>query len=212
MGKAVNWVFGLVALIALGAGVFLQQYKPAPTPPRSALVYPVPKQLAPFQLTDQNGQVFDQQRLKGKWSLLFAGYTFCPDICPTTLLQLKRAHQQVGLQDQLQVVLVSVDPKRDTQQKLKQYMDYFNPEFVAVRGEHPQLYPLTQQLGLVYAMNGDDPEDYQVDHSAAVALINPQGQLVALLKPKDFKPGELAMVKADDVAHDVGVLIEAASL
>ncbi|GLS83495.1 SCO family protein [Paraferrimonas haliotis] len=202
-----------VAILALLAGMFVNQSIINPEPsldkqaPISALVYPTPRQLTGFELTDQHGQRFTPESLKGKWSLLFAGYTSCPDVCPTTLIQLKSAHKQLAMGDDLQVVLVSVDPKRDHQQKLKQYIDYFNPSFSAIRGDHPQLYPLTQQLGLVYSMSGDDPDNYLVDHSAAVALINPQGQLAALLKPKPQQPGKIAMVRGDDVAQDVALII-----
>src|SRR5260370_22969888 len=105
-------------------------------PDQVMTLLPEPKQLTDFAFTDHENRVFDLSRLKGKWSFLFFGYTHCPDVCPTTLATLARAHENMakskaGAED-VQFVFISVDPNRDTAGKLRQYLTYFDASFPCV--------------------------------------------------------------------------------
>src|SRR5258708_16059500 len=121
---------------------------------RVMTLFPDPKPLTAFALTDHENRVFDLSRLKGKWSFLFFGYTHCPDICPTTLAILARAHEKiaksaVGAKD-VQFVFISVDPNRDTAGKLRQYVSFFDPPFLGVTGDDPQPRNLPGHLRAAY--------------------------------------------------------------
>lgn len=173
-------VIGIAAL----AGAVWMAYLGRPAPPMDAgiTVIKPPAAIGAFRLADQRGGTFDGSRLKGKWSLLFFGYTHCPDICPTTLTTFRQVHGLLGpLNREVQYVLVSVDPERDTAEQRGKYTSYFNPDFLGVSGPHAELTKLTRSLGVYYRRN--EPGDgggYLVDHSAGVFLINPEGNMHAL--------------------------------
>lgn len=178
---------GLIAVLLLGAfgaglGFYAAHYyKPVPNPAIPGLLWPNPKQLGPFSLTDHTGTAFTLENLNGHWSLLFFGYTNCPDICPLTLAVLNEAYQ--GLRSDfpdtpLQVIFVSVDPDRDSPQALAQYVAYFNPAFTGLTGD---IGTLTRQLGIAYMYaQGSNSGDYLVDHSAAVLLLDPRARLIKI--------------------------------
>lgn len=172
----------------------------------TSFVFPIAKPLAPFSLTDQHGNLFTNTQLNNKWSLFFIGFTSCPDVCPTTMGKLTAAYPELLEGADVQVIFLSVDPQRDTQDKLLDYMNFFNPEFVAITGPHSQLFPLTRDLGFVYAMIGDG-EDYQVDHSASMALISPDGKKVAIIKPKSLEPGKLPQISNRNLITDIKTII-----
>ena len=151
---------------------------------QTLLVLPEPRGIPAFTLTDQYGADFGPDRLAGKWSLLFFGFTHCPDICPGTLYDLARVTEgleetDATLAERAQVVFVSVDPERDLPGRMRDYVAYFNPDFIAVTGPHDQLEPVTRKLGIAYRIepHASGAERYNVDHSASVLLINPAGQL-----------------------------------
>ncbi|MCP3870245.1 MAG: SCO family protein [Gammaproteobacteria bacterium] len=142
--------------------------------------------LKSFTLRDHKGEVFDRSRLEGKWTFLFFGYTHCPDVCPTTLATLTQVDEQLkssssGLS--YQVVFVSVDPQRDSQERLAEYIPYFNEKFIGVRGETSELDKITRQLGVMYARvdeEGRPADAYLVDHTASIVLIDPAGRFKAV--------------------------------
>ncbi|TKB47661.1 SCO family protein [Ferrimonas sediminicola] len=178
----------------------LWHHKP---PQVAALWLPESRPLALFELTDDRGRAFNNVSLQGQWTLLFMGYTSCPDVCPGTLARLASAYPQLARSLPLQVVLLSVDPRRDSTERLHQYVTYFNSEFRAVTGTHDQLYALSRSLGLVYAMAESDGADgYSVDHSADIALINPRGELEALFRPQGGV-GELRLVSMRHIIDDL---------
>ncbi|RME33123.1 MAG: SCO family protein [Gammaproteobacteria bacterium] len=187
-------VIATVAGIALGLHLQARQGTGAPEPPAiPGLLWPHPKEVAPFRLTDSAGEVFDQDRLRGHWSLLFFGYTHCPDVCPSTLATLARTTKLLEGDGELpQVVFVSVDPQRDEPQRLGEYVRYFDPRFLAVTAPEAPLLSLTRQLG-VLSLKVEDPQggDYLVDHSASIFLIDPRLRVVAVLSPP-HEAGELA--------------------
>lgn len=175
-----------VALTALG--VMFSAAQRAGPPNVAGLLWPVQPQLQSFVLDDAHGGNFDQEALRGHWTLLFLGYTHCPDICPTTLATLKAAN--AVLADSApwaasgQVVFVSVDAERDTPEKLRQYVGYFNPAFHAATGTVAQLHLLTTQLDMRYTRSSaDDPRQWWYDHSAHIVLIGPALHIVALFEP-----------------------------
>jgi protein SCO1/2 len=175
-------ILGTLAVLVLG-GISLSQLlqeKALPPPPESlsTVLLPEYRAVTPFQLTDGDSQPFDLSRLKGEWSFIFFGYTHCPDICPTTLAMLR--------------LFISVDPKRDKPANLKQFVSYFHPDFLTATGEKAEIDNLAKQLGAVYMFDGDtNSDDYIVNHSATVVLIDPQGRWVARFNPP-HKASEIA--------------------
>jgi len=157
-------------------------------PDRVMTLFPDPKPLTAFALTDHENRVFDLSRMKGKWSFLFFGFTHCPDICPTTLAVLARAHESivkntVGAED-IQFVFISVDPNRDTASKLRQYVDYFDTSFLGVTGDNAQIGNLAGQLGAAYQVAiTPGMENYPVYHSTAVFLLDPRARYHAVFTP-----------------------------
>jgi protein SCO1/2 len=153
-----------------------------------ATTFPTPRPLKPFSLHDQYGKPFTNERFQGKWSFVFFGYTNCPDVCPATMNLMNIVSdklEQAGISaDDFQVVFVSVDPDRDDNAQLADYMKYFNPRFIGITGEKTQIDILAKQLSAIYFVRkpkGDKP--YEVDHSAAVLLIDPDGKFHALFTP-----------------------------
>lgn len=172
----------------------------------NTLVYKNAKQLKPFKLQDQYENEVSNADFDGQWTLIFLGYTSCPDICPMTLSKLQQVHTKVQ-SEQLQVWFVSVDPARDIAEKRKLYIDYFDATFKGISGEHKQLFPFVRDINLVYAMTDSKTENYTVDHSASVALVNPKGQLHAIFKPK-FAPGSVPTIEVNNLIKDLDYLIE----
>lgn len=169
--------------LGLGGGyLWHHQAKPAPQLQRATVLPDGPRQLPPFQLQDQDGRPFSHAQLKGHWTLLFFGYTHCPDICPLTLAEAKGFSDRTASTPyggDTRVVFVSVDPKRDTPDRLKRYVKYFHPAFVGVTGAREQLDLLTRAVGIFYAYRGEG-DDYSVDHSSAIVLLDANGDLRAL--------------------------------
>lgn len=184
-------IFGgvLLALLALLAGLWasgaLRGEVSGSPEGISATYIPEGKSIADFKLVDHHGEPYTPARLQDRWTLIFFGYTYCPDVCPTTLLELGGAWprwEKAGLAEDTRVVFVSVDPARDTPERLAEYVPYFNEEFLGVTGPDEQLEPFTRSLGILYVRQDPETGDggYLVDHSSAVLLINPQGRLQAI--------------------------------
>jgi protein SCO1/2 len=147
----------------------------------------------PFQLVDQNGKPRDETVLKGKWSAVFFGFTFCPEACPTTLLALGQAQDLLGPRgESLQAVFISVDPERDTPQAVRAYLD--NPVFpkgaIGLTGKAPQVDAAARAYHAFYQKDGDGP-DYTVNHSTLTYLMNPKGRFACVL-PYGLTPEQLA--------------------
>jgi protein SCO1/2 len=152
---------------------------------KGAFVLSRPDPIAEFRLLRHDKRPFDNSALKGKWSFLFFGFTNCPDACPATMAVFKEVDRLLGRQPQVkqgvQFVLVSVDPDRDTPERLKEFVTQFNPTFLGVTGERKELARLSESVGVVYAqVPGKTPKDYLMDHSSAVLLTNPEGKLHAV--------------------------------
>ncbi len=155
--------------------------------------------LKPFRLVDHDGRPFTEQSLRGHWSFLFFGYVHCPDVCPIVLRVMQEAWQQIPHRADdpapPQMIFVSVDPDRDTPAVLKQYVRYFNPDFIGVTGPLDEIDNLTGQLGILYGFDDQqaDTGDYLVNHSAQIILIDPRGRMRAVLSP----PHEPAVIAAN---------------
>lgn len=139
-------------------------------------------------LYKDDGSLFVNDDLKNHWSLLFFGYTHCPDICPTTMNVLAQSLKRAKQQDIVfpEVFFISVDPKRDSVEMLGEYVRYFDKSFTGVTGEVKMIEALTLQAGVVFMevpSSSEYKEDYLVDHSASLLLINPEGKLSAYLRP-----------------------------
>ncbi len=195
----------IVAIVALISGVFIFNSLPQPEP--EALVYQPPRDLAAFTLEAGNGETLTNESMKGQWTLLFTGYTFCPDICPTTMADLRRILPalQAASTRPVKVWMVSVDPQRDTVQRVSDYAGFFGENFVGVRAEHPQLYPFVNDLGLMYSIPDEGATNYLVNHSAAIVLVNPNGKRHAIFNAKHVI-GEIPVVDMAQLVDDFKLL------
>lgn len=179
------WVLPGILIAALIWYFFPPSSQLRPPELKQATLLPEARLLQPFELLDTSGRPFTNQQLEGHWSFVFFGYTHCPDVCPTTLQTLatsiKRLSAANPQQELPQVVFVSVDPERDSMDRLKQFTGYFNDAFVGVSGKPEQIKSLTSQLGIIYARVKQGPgSNYLVDHSAAILLIDPNGHFRAV--------------------------------
>ena len=149
--------------------------------------------LPEFVLYDRHKKAFGPEQFKDKWTLLFFGYTNCPDICPDSLQMLANMMQQVeddDIKKQIQVMFVSVDPERDTPEKLHKYVTYFNPDFLGATADIPKLQVLTKALGIMHytTKTEESKVKYDVAHSSAIILINPKAEYNGLFSaPHDSR-------------------------
>ena len=203
---------GLIALLALIAGIIvaITLSPPRHKEPEHINLYPQARALPAVTLRDHNGEEFDLSHLREHWSLVFVGYTSCPDICPTTMAELKGIYpqlQSIPSSHPIQVVFLSVDPKRDSSKRLNEYVQFFHSDFIAVSGNHDQLFPLVRAMGMMYSISeSTENPNYLVDHSSSVVLVNPQAQVIGRFKP-EFNPGELAISDGQKILLDMPVLV-----
>lgn len=138
-----------------------------------------------FALVDQHGASFELQSLRGRAAMLFFGYTYCPDICPVTLSKMGRVYQLLDApQQELTTLFVTVDPKRDTQEKLAEYLSYFAIDAIGLRGDKEEIDQVVRQYGAHYSL-GEEQEAYLVDHSTYTYLIDQQGKVRFLFRQSD---------------------------
>jgi protein SCO1/2 len=171
-----------------------------------AFIFPEPINVTDVPFLNEKGQTVGKKDNVGKWSFLFFGYTYCPDVCPTTLAVMQQMWIKLNpkIQSQTQVVLVSVDVERDTPEQLKTYMDYFDPNFTAFTGKPASLRSFAAQLNAVYAKverknasgEMDTELSYLMDHSANITILDPNGNYFGFIRPP-FNPKKiLNIVKA----------------
>jgi len=187
MNKKLPIIFVVLGL-AIVLPTFFMSSEPTPLkiPPELQGVFvDSPATVLPaFTLTDHNGEKFDNSRFKGKWSLVFFGFTNCPDVCPTSMTVLDKVSQRDEIPADTQYVFISVDPKRDTPDKLKDFVGFFNEKFIGVSGEKAEIDKFKDPLGVIYDFEGDtSTEDYNVTHFAAIYIIDPQGRERAYVLP-----------------------------
>jgi protein SCO1/2 len=178
----------IVVLAGALAGVLVahllrNQAAPPPSLER-ATMYAERRALPAFELIDQDGAPFGPARMRGRWTFLFFGFVNCPDVCPTTLAMLADVRTRIATASAGEVphvVLVSVDPARDTPPVLAQYVAHFDPSFTGVTGDPGAIDTLTRALGVAVAVGAPAADgSYAVDHTAAIFLVDPAGQVAAL--------------------------------
>ncbi len=178
-----NLIFAIVLGGALATGIFVATKMNQPAEPLAAFIVPLPGEIPDFSLLDQTGSEVNADTFRGQWDLVFFGFTNCPDICPTTLQTLANVRRELaatGTEPLPRIVLVSVDPERDTPQLLGQYVDYFGADNLAVTGKLEEVIKLTGGLGIYFEKAPTEDGSYGVDHSAAVLVIDPNGDFSAL--------------------------------
>jgi len=184
----------LVAALAAGLGFWVSQRAHAPAAPalpaaRAVTLLPTPRALPAFSLQQADGAALTPETLQGHWTVVFLGFTHCPDVCPTTLAQLAGAQKQWASMPEAsrpRVLFVSADPKRDTPQLVAQYAHAFHPDTLAATAPLPQLEAFARSLSLVFMKvpgPSGDPADYSIDHSAALVLLDPQARMAGVAQP-----------------------------
>jgi protein SCO1 len=160
-----------------------------------------PRKISVPALFKDNAEKFTIDDLKDQWHIMFFGYTHCPDVCPTTMGTLAQAKKIATANKDVfpQVIFVSVDPERDKVELLSDYLKYFDKDFIGVTGDDDLIRALTLQMSVVYLKmpveDGADADNYVVDHSAALLLLNPEGRLVAFLNPPFTPEGILKDIR-----------------
>ena len=183
-------VFGLV----VGRQMLSSDEQNAAPPELSDIntyVYEKSRPLSDFELVNEQGEPVTGDSLKGHWTFAFVGYTNCPDICPATLAELRQTDKLLG--DELPqpwYLLVSADPEHDTPEKLREYLAFFGEDFHGLTGDLETLRALAKNLGAVF-MHREVDDRLLVDHSGHLALLNPDGEMIALMQPP-HKPEQLA--------------------
>lgn len=150
-----------------------------------------------INLQDEDSKEWTPASFKGQWNLVFFGYTYCPDICPTTLMELNKVYKELSSTErkQFQVWLVSVDPDRDKQTQLKSYVEYFNPSFKALTGDKGEIAKLARALNMIYMKVEQEQGPYLMDHSAGIVVINPKGEYVGYFgAPQQFEQMPKALI------------------
>lgn len=168
----------------------------------SGTLLQTPRTLPAFSLTDELGQPFGAEQLRGHWTLLFPGFTYCPDVCPTTLATLANAQKQWASLPEARrprLLFVSVDPDRDTPQRTGEYAHYFHPDTWAATAAPEPLAEFARAMGLVYMKVPLAGGDYTMDHSATLVVLDPQGRQAGLVGPP---------LKWQDIANDMARLAE----
>lgn len=196
--RVIALVSAAVMVAATGLAIGLLAGRDPRPELRALALLPEPRAITEFGLSQPDGTRFGLDDLRGRWSLLFFGFTSCPDVCPSTLYDLDRMGDRLenaGLAGRglYQVVFVSVDPERDDPETLRRYVRHFDPDFRGVSGTHPQLSGLAGQLGLAYRVDEHTTgaETYAVVHSSAVVLADPQARLRGAFAPP-FDPALMA--------------------
>ncbi|MBM4426437.1 MAG: SCO family protein [Chloroflexi bacterium] len=200
MNKRMTFV-GLAAFAAVALAVLLTVLFSTPANFRGTL-YGEPFPPAPeISLTDASGNPFRLSGNHGKITLLFFGYTFCPDVCPTTLAEMKLAVDRLNKTDaaQVQVVFISVDPDRDTTEGMQKYVERFNPYFIGLSGSPAELEPIWSGYGVYREIvDGTSATNYIINHTARVTLIDQNGNM-RLTYGFQTPP--------EDIAHDIELLL-----
>jgi len=173
----------VVALVVLVAAMFLLPRGERGAPPQTATVLPAPRELADVSFVDETGQAMSLSDLEGGFSLLFFGFTNCPDVCPLTLQVLATAKAEIVARAPNlapRVVFVSVDPNRDTPERIATYLDNFDSDFLGVTAPDDALAPLLAALGVAVEKHEHGGSNYNVVHNSAIYLLDPNADWIAV--------------------------------
>jgi protein SCO1 len=179
-----------VAIVAILVGALSAQFMRGSDRPTinlsSGTLLPAGREVPDFQLVDSSSQPYTRAQLTGHWSVLFFGFTNCPDICPTTLTtlaQVEKALVDLPVAQHPQIVFISVDPKRDTPAQVASYIKFFSPDFVGLTGEPSQVEQFTRAMGVPVQIHDTGDGAYTVDHAATLFLLDPQARMTAVFSP-----------------------------
>jgi len=195
--------FILIALAVLGTGIYANTKFTVPghfeAEDLNATYFESPRDVKPFTLTDHKGQPYTHENFKHHWTLLFFGFTHCPYICPTTMTELARTFTAIEKrfkQNPLQVVMVSLDPERDTVKRMGEYVTSFNKKFIGVTGDREQINKVSRDFNVISMRIPPTGsfKKYDIDHSATIMMINPEGKLTGIFSMPH---------NADEIARDV---------
>jgi len=207
-GSARVHLIVLIAALAAGLGLWLSLGRQsAPDRPafQTAVVYPAPRVLPDFELLAGEGRPFKPADLKGRWHVAFIGFTHCPDVCPTTLADLanaeKRWSEKLPEASRPRILFVSVDPERDPPEKALEYARYFSPDATAASGTRQALEAFARSLGMVFMTVPLEDDDYTIDHSTQIALLDPEGRMAGFAR----SPIEVEKL-ADDLIRLAGAV------
>ncbi|MEM6707518.1 MAG: SCO family protein [Pseudomonadota bacterium] len=192
-GSIATTVLGCLLFVGVVLSIFVYSKFQEPVLAQEQLselgvvLWPTPRELNPFELETADGARFTNADLEGRWSFLYFGFTNCPDICPTSLAALAQARRQLqsdapGLVEQFQGVMVSVDPERDTAEKLLAYLDFFQADFRGVRGERDAVATLATDVNVAFAKMPSETDAYTIDHTGNIVIINPMGHYHGFIK------------------------------
>lgn len=200
MKRPVLLSVGLILGFAIAGGAVFAASQFLRPPSFHGMELQSPKPATDFTLMGHNGQPVSLSDYQGQIVLLYFGYTTCPDVCPATLAELRQARASLGKSaDKVQVLMVTVDPERDTEVLLADFMPHFDPSFIGLTGRPEQIAEVATYYGIYYARHeGDTALGYLVDHTATVMLIDRQGYL-RLVYPFG--------TPADDIAADLRYLV-----
>lgn len=176
----------LLVLVMVTTGYAAYRISQPSRPEIMGFLWPNPKTLTAFELGATQKSNLNLERLKGRWTFLFFGYTFCPDVCPTTLSTMAKVTERLRAkegEEDVQVVFVSVDPARDALDHLSEYLGYFDKTFIGATAPLEQLDSFTRQLGILHFRDApDDNGNYLVDHTASILLIDPGLRFVGVFQ------------------------------
>ncbi len=196
MNRGVRQTVALcVAFVVIVLGVLVYSVTREPLLDEAALrehgtyLLPAPRDIAPFHLVDQSGSKFDNASLLGHWSLLYFGFTACPDVCPVTLAALAQLENKLAqasqhdLLDRLKIYFVSVDPERDDREVIGRYVTAFSPRFTGITGSRDALGEFAKQLNVAFMKVPDAKGGYTIDHTTNIVIVDPKGHYVGFMKP-----------------------------
>ena len=185
--------FALAGVIALMLSLFVRQFiNPSQLDPgwlrtRNAVIFEAPRQIDAPRLIDQDGKPFDGSAFTANWSVVYFGFTYCPDVCPTSLALLRQVEDGLrpaqGRRLPVRFYLSSVDPARDTPAQLKPYVAHFSPRFSGLTGEFLDVHRFATQLNTPFRKSLLPDGGYTVDHGSNLALIDPRGQFAGFVTP-----------------------------
>lgn len=183
-------VVGAAAAAGAALAWWMQAREPVVLSSGTALASP--RAIADFKLTDHRGDAFTKASLRGRWNLLFTGFTNCPDLCPATLALLAELDRRLPA-GSVRLLFLSVDPERDTHEIIAAYVAHFSPRLIGVTGARAEIDSLTAELGLAQVRNPGVGGDYTVDHSTALVLIDPEARIAGYFTP----PHDIGLLAAD---------------
>jgi protein SCO1 len=184
-----KWFFAALVL-----PFFLLGCEPAKPPFNAIDITGAPGFGKDFRLTDHNGKPRTMADFRGKVVAIFFGFTHCPDVCPTTLSEMKRVVELMGKDgERVQVLFVTVDPKRDTPESLAKYVPSFNPTFLGLSGDDAATAKVARDFKIIYRVQpGKTPDSYTLDHSAGMLVFDPKGELRLMVGYQMFTPEQIA--------------------